>query len=484
MRALQKKIWILLPIFLIALFISTYKLTESPRVWHDDGLNMQVARNVAHFNRFQLQAAPGEFVSPIATLISTGYPVTYPVGLAFKIFGVGILQARVVMVAFLMLLILASYLLIYKIYGHSKAAIATLLLVSFAPLYGNGKILLGEIPGLLFLVLFLLSVVRLEESGYSRPLDYVWLGLTAGLTVSTKPIFLLLIPAFLLAIWLERKRIRHNKVGYILAVSSFSVMLAVFYFTEMAGESLFRVLSYYGNAYEASLQAMIEAVFMNFLRFFKETTPVYFFLLMLFWFGFWRVRIIEQKQVKLAEKIALFFSVIMLLAYLKTPGWYRYFFPAHLLALLFLPAVLFGVFPFINKFFRYKIPVSLLGYGLAIMITFQFYQVGFSSWVAGDYGSTRSKELRDYFKDFPNNKSVFIYQATEVVAFLPSDNYYQFFRVSGQTLFGDRQILISAVPNEVIVSAKVLEESKKYLSAYKLKTTLYKNLYYVFERKK
>ena len=58
------------------------------------------------------------------------------------------------MVVFLLMLVAASFWLIYEVFGYKEAVISTLLLVSFAPLYGNGKIVLGEIPGLLFLVLF------------------------------------------------------------------------------------------------------------------------------------------------------------------------------------------------------------------------------------------------------------------------------------------------------------------------------------------
>ena len=83
-----------------------------------------------------------------------------------------------------------------------------MLLVSFAPLYGNGKIVLGEIPGLLFLVLFLLALNKLEDSGYKNHFWSVWAGLGMGLAIVAKPIFILLLPAVVIWVLWKRKTIR------------------------------------------------------------------------------------------------------------------------------------------------------------------------------------------------------------------------------------------------------------------------------------
>lgn len=477
---------VLLPILLVVLFISTYKLTESPRTWYDDGLFMQVSRNVAHFNIFGVQYAPGEFDRSIASFVTTGYPVTYPIALVFKLFGIGLLQARIPMVIFLILLVTESFLLAYKLFGYKEAIISTFLLASFAPLYGNGKIVLGEIPGLFFLVLFLLLLNQWEDGGYKDRLVGVFLGLAAGLTIVTKPIFILLIPAVLIVILWKRKKI-HPDIGNILwALFSFLIPVFLYYLTYFGKEdSIFKVLAFYGNNYSSELGDIQNSIFANVWRFFKETTPVYFFSAMLVWLGFYWFRARQNKPIKLAESVAISFSILVGLAYLKTPGWYRYFFPGHVLALLFLPAAFLNVVGCVSQRLpKGKLLVSLSPIIFAAMIIFQFYQVGFNSWVAGDYHSTRSKELGNYFKNFDKNKSVFVYEAAETVTFLPNDNYYQFFHITGDRFLGDRQPLLAGVPDEVIIASKSMGIGRGYLSAYQLKTKLYRDLYYIFEKKK
>ena len=86
MSMLKEKPWILVAIFLAVFFISTYKLTESPRTWYDDGLFMQVARNVVHFNTFGVQSAPGEIDRSIASYVTTGPSVTYPIAIIYRLF--------------------------------------------------------------------------------------------------------------------------------------------------------------------------------------------------------------------------------------------------------------------------------------------------------------------------------------------------------------------------------------------------------------
>ena len=93
-----------------------------------------------------MQLAP-EKITPISHL-TVGYPLIYPLALLFKIFGISILKARVLMVFFIMSLVLISYLAIKKRYGLNQSLLSIALLVTFPPLYGNGKSVLGEVPGL------------------------------------------------------------------------------------------------------------------------------------------------------------------------------------------------------------------------------------------------------------------------------------------------------------------------------------------------
>lgn len=488
MKLTPIKISAVLAIIAIVSFLSIYKPTEAPRTWLDEGLFIQVARNFAHYNLFQVQTAPGEFDgSSIATYITVGYPVIYPLGLVFKFFGVGLLQARILMAGFLVSLVIASFFLIYKIVGYKEALISIFLLASFAPLYGNGKNVLGEVPGLFFLILFLLCVNKLEETNYESRFYHILSGIIAGLAIVTKPIFILLIPAIVISVLWARKRIRFNFVNLLYALVAFFIPLAIYYLTYFGKEgSISSILSFYlfvNDTGATFLTSVKQYILTNLWRFVSEPTPAYFFVLALAWSGYWALRTKLKKPIKLAEEIALVFTVLIGLAYLKIPGAYRYFFPGHVIALLFFPAAFLYVFRFINRrLMRSRIPIVLPICMLVFLTAFQFYQVGFSSWVAGYYHATMSRELDNYFKNFDKNRSIFVYQAPEVVTFIRGDNYFQFFAVS-TSLFGDRDLLLSAVPDEAIVPLRNHEEAQKYLTRYKLKTVLYRDRYFVYERK-
>ena len=91
----------LIGILAMVLFFSTYQLTESPHTWYDEGAIIQRAINFLRYGTMHYQVAPDKFSS--AAFDSTGYPVIFPISLTFKYFGIGLLQARAVMVVFLLL---------------------------------------------------------------------------------------------------------------------------------------------------------------------------------------------------------------------------------------------------------------------------------------------------------------------------------------------------------------------------------------------
>src|SRR3989344_5252003 len=103
-----------------AFFFSTYQLMESPHTWYDEGAIIQRAINFLRYGTMHYQVAPNQFSS--AALDSTGYPVIYPIALAFKYFGIGLLPARAVMAVFILLLVLTAYTLIKRTAGSYYAA--------------------------------------------------------------------------------------------------------------------------------------------------------------------------------------------------------------------------------------------------------------------------------------------------------------------------------------------------------------------------
>src|SRR3989344_6541436 len=87
-------------LFLFVTFAAAYRLTESPATWYDEGYLLQSSKNLALYGKQGLQTAPGVFAS--TATVSSGFPILAPVALSFKLFGIGLLQARLVMVLYIL----------------------------------------------------------------------------------------------------------------------------------------------------------------------------------------------------------------------------------------------------------------------------------------------------------------------------------------------------------------------------------------------
>ena len=305
----------------LVLFLATYKLTESPPVWLDEGVFTQVAINLAQFGEHSIMTGPGNFVS--AWFATTGYPVTVPIALTFKIFGINLFVARSLMAVFIILMALVSYFLIKKEFDWLWASLSLLLLATFAPLYGNGKSVLGEVPGLFFLVsaLFFLNISQITK----RKSYYLFTGVLIGLCVITKPIFLVLIPAVIGAFYLKRKTIPNLIEQGIFLSLGFGLALIPWLLIQFSGSSLVQVFGHYANPYDLPFKIVLLT---NLKQFISEAQPIYFLLLFVVWLLAYFRRFYKKQFISLTETTALVFSVLIFIAYFRIEGHYRYFFPA------------------------------------------------------------------------------------------------------------------------------------------------------------
>jgi len=486
----------IIPIFLIAiaLFFGTYKLTESPPTWYDEGIILQPAINLALIGKMVVQVAPESVISP--QFISVGYPVIYPISFVFKYFGIGLLQARVVMVVFIMLLACVFFLFAQEIFGFKYASLSTLLLVSFAPLYGNGKNVLGEIPGLFFLILFLYCVNKIEKN-FSNTFYYIAAGISAGLCVVTKPLFLILLPAIFVTALLLRKRIEFRWKLILLSLVSFFIPFFVWLQTQFQkgdsshnalGDTFSHAINYYINPYQ--VQDLFGIIVTNFVRFFTEISPAYFFILFIIWTISILIRAItKNKSISIAETVAFCFSCLLIGAYLRTAGWYRYFFPANILVFLFIPAAIETISNFLREKIAILNKICIIKHLPIVVIVFfavvHFYQLGFNSWVANYYHSTRTKDLSSYFEnsDFDGEKSIFVYDSPELILFLNNRNYYQYMELTDTFIIGNDQkkLIKKGIPDNIIIKSNVLEENKDSLYLYQAKDRF--DQYTLLERK-
>lgn len=176
-----------------------YRLDQVPAPWHDEATYLQVAENYAENGVYASFSSEGDrYTGPI---ISIGPTVILPIALVYRLFGVSIIGARLVMAAYALLALLMLYGLTAAL-GDRRLALLAVLLAVFSyglnlPYYARN--VTGEVPALCFtfgaLWLWL-------QRGKRRLSTLVAVGVLFGLGCITKNQFALVICPGLLAAWL------------------------------------------------------------------------------------------------------------------------------------------------------------------------------------------------------------------------------------------------------------------------------------------
>ena len=471
MKFFKEKLVIILTIslFAVATFFSIYKLYESPPTWMDEGIIIQTARSIYDIGYPAIPVAPDKYES--AGIVTTSYPVTIPVAMSFKLFGTGLIPARMVMVVYLLLLFIVSYIILKKFVSPSRYLLSFALFITFAPLYGQGKNVLGEVPGMFFFILFL-SIIYFLELNVNKSKS-IWLnllaGLSGGLFVITKPIFILFIPAIFLAFIVKRFWFRNSSFVYFGKLQLFQFTIAFFlpiivwFFFQFTGDSIVSIFSLYANPYKVNVA---NVVFSNIRLLFSDFQPFYFLVLFIIWSTSFIFRLWKKENIYFAELISFFFSSLVFVAFFRTPGFYRYFFPAQVLAILyFIPSL--ELFISKIKIFSNNKKSVFITLAVIALVVLQSYVLVFTSWTAKSYDSTRSKKMQESFS-LISSKNIFLYQVPEVATFLPISSFYQFFYYAPGRSLGSKSLmaLLNGLPDIVIVNSDVYKENKEMFYRY------------------
>ncbi len=444
---------------LFVLYFATLALTESPKVWYDEGYHLEVARVQALHGFLGLQVAPDEFAS--AAQVTVGFPLLYPVALSYHLFGIGILEARAVMVLFILGLFGSATYLVFKLFGVHAALFSAALLVTSPLLYGNGKSVLGEVPGLFYIVMFLIFLFMLERREWYPLRYYVAAGFTAGLAVATKPIFILLVPAVAIVFLLRMHQIPVRWSGFAVAVGAGLTPLFVWVMTQFSGDSLSAVFMHYSNPYQ--IESLSNVVITNLLRFFTEVTPLYCAALLIPWVMFVVLRLYRKESISFVELVALMFVFLVLLAYLRTAGWYRYLFPAYVFLTLFAVPSLFSLTRALPNYGR---AISRGVYVLLLaLILFQAYELNTTSFVAQYYHSSNSAELSRYFSSL-DTETIFLYNVPELSIHLSHEDFYQYLTPFEGREIGSYAPLVQGVPHVVVATEESLQAHPERFAHY------------------
>ena len=137
---------------LLMVMALTVRLDSVPPTWWDEGWTLSVARNwveLGHYGRLLL----GE---KVPRGLEASFPVTAPFALSFRLFGIGIVQARMVGVIITVATLLLLYYLARRTYNQA-IAFGALFVTTFLPAYielfpiYTGRQVLGEIHAMFWL---------------------------------------------------------------------------------------------------------------------------------------------------------------------------------------------------------------------------------------------------------------------------------------------------------------------------------------------
>lgn len=180
-------------------FLAFFNLTRYPKPWFDEGSHLHVPKTLARFGMYADISSEGyRYYGPT---IGVGPTVMLPIAGVFRLFGIGLLQARLVMALYMIFAMLVFFRLVQGLSNSWLAVIALALLISsrsISFLY-YGRQVLGEVPGLFFLLLGIL--LWFERWGKQSWMRLVIIGLLFGLAMITKYQYLLFLLPMIALMW-------------------------------------------------------------------------------------------------------------------------------------------------------------------------------------------------------------------------------------------------------------------------------------------
>ncbi|MDX1377889.1 MAG: glycosyltransferase family 39 protein [Anaerolineales bacterium] len=249
---------------LVFYFFAFHNLTSFPAPWFDEGSHLHVPKTLVQHGVYADISSEGfRYYGPT---IGVGPTVMLPIAAVFKLFGIGLLQARLVMVFYLVAAVYVFHRLVEHLSGKWIAFVAVALMLSSRSVLflEYGRQLLGEVPGFFFIVIALyLWFSKWNENDWRR---LSLIGLLFGLAMITKYQYLLFLAPTLILSWLldifyfKTSSHRNFLVPGVIAAGSFCVwqLLTLQYlgpFTAMENLSLLQA-SAEGAAFNFSLSQL------------------------------------------------------------------------------------------------------------------------------------------------------------------------------------------------------------------------------------
>ncbi len=235
------------------LFLATYNLGGYPVTWFDEGSHLHVPKDLVQFGVYADRSSEGwRYFGPT---VGVGPTVMLPIALAFKLAGIGLVQARLVIVAYMLAALILFGFVAKRLYGGLVAVVALLFLASTpsVALVDTGRQVLGEVPALAFLLLGILLWFRSVEPGRGIGAS-VLAGVGFALMALTKNQFaLVLLPTLVVLFVVDRLYYRqasivHFLVPVVTVVAFVAVGYGILFLLAAQTEDLARLIALYRNA--------------------------------------------------------------------------------------------------------------------------------------------------------------------------------------------------------------------------------------------
>jgi len=422
--AFHKGFFSLAVITIVAVFFGTYSpqgsLLATPKFWRDEAIPFEISRTFLELGKLDVVVAPHEVDGRPFLTHATGFSVTAPLALFMKMFGVGVFEARVFMLTWLLGALGLLFFVMRDFFGTRAAFLGSLLVATFAPFYANGRTVTGEIPGLFFLVLALWLLYRRGRYGTS--------GFFFGLAAITKPsVFLLIIPALVLEFFFLQQGSFFKK-SFRLALGALPVFLVWIWIivpAPFSGESWRAMMDLYRHPFnEPSLLSRFPGVMSELISY---STLLYVgALTVIVLVAFFRDSF--SKGEKRFVAFALLYGIMSLIYFLRSPGWLRYLVIYEIFLLAMLPAALLRMMP------RRKMLVTIGVCGLLVLHSWNYF------WASDIQSSTASIDTAKFLNEEilakePSATIGFIYMPT-VAPLISPDRKYQIGTIGGKEVYG------------------------------------------------
>lgn len=402
---------------------SLFYLTTKPKLWYDEGVNIEVASNFFRFGVLDMQIAPAVFSGAGYLYQATGYPVTMSLALIFKLFGFSASLARLYMIVWMLIALISIYVMLKKIMGQKEAALTIILVSTFASFFDNGRAVMGEIPGFVFLI-WALYLWILKDS-------YVWTGFFLGLALAAKSsIYISVLPVFVLVLFLRKEKWISRSAKTVLGAMLPILLRIIFAMSNIFSISEWRyVLRLFRNPfgtnvspYEYALQNLRALPLIPSLAYFS----FFMIIILVAWFLFGQKQIAndQYKKLFLFATVYIFFAFLY---YLKSPGWIRYLIAVELfIFILMVPAL--------KHLFERRDHGFLLSFVVVILACGQFVYL-FNG--AKLYYSNAELAVANFANAEFKNKTVGILNIPQIGAFIAPEKKFQTWKMVGVPQLGE-----------------------------------------------